>query len=212
MMPAPFLRKWLGQAIRVPPVAMADRWGGSLGVRGDSDFREIWIGSGSSTIVSFIYPAFGSDPLVNPATVLNPAGADAGDFSRGFAFGAGNTFWGKGGAATCRHVQWDPFSGNASVIDSLAGFPNVAPIAVDVPNKLMAGVSIETPDNLRLFDLSNLAGAGMWNLDTEFFPRATIPIPATAAPSCSEAIGFSRSTRTMASSPWTLIWLASRPN
>ena len=42
-------------------------------------------------------------------------------------------------------------------------------IGVDSYNKLLGGISTETPDNLRLLDLSNPSG-GLFNLDTEFFP------------------------------------------
>jgi len=151
--------------------AGADSWGTSMAVRGAGDSREIWFGSGSGTLVSFVVPAFGSDGNVNPAAALNVDGASPGDFSRGIAFGEGTTtIWGKTIGGLCRHANVDLFSVTITVTDSYEGYPNMGPIAVDPAHKLLAGISIEGPDNLRLCDLSNLGGAGMWNLDTEFFP------------------------------------------
>jgi len=97
------------------------------------------------------------------------SGADPGDFGQGLAFGTGDTIWGKTTGGLIRHAQFDINSQSGVVIHSFAGYPNLAPLGIDPVNKLCAGISIETPDNLRLIDISNLGG-GLFTLDTELFP------------------------------------------
>ena len=144
-----------------------DRWGDSLAVRGSgSDFRIILLGSYSGTLVSQIQPAFG--PSSAPSG-FNVTGASPGDFGLGFAFGAGDTLYSKNINGPLRHVQLDFNAITGMVLTSLAVYPNMGPIGVDPVNKLLAGISTETPDNLRLLDLSPPAGPP-FNLDTEFFP------------------------------------------
>ena len=149
-----------------PGVGVADRWGDTLAVRGSGAFTEVWLGARSSARLACIQPTFGPS---SPATVLTVTAADPGDFGYGFAFGEGNTVWGKAPGGLLRRAQLDLNFFTGQVLDSYSGYPGMAPIGVNPNNKLLAGVSIETPDNLRLFDLSDL-GAGLYNLDTEFFP------------------------------------------
>lgn len=146
------------------------RWGDTMAVRGAADFQIILVSSRSGTEVSMIQPTFGSS---SAPTVVDVTGAEPGDFGLGLAFGEGNsegdTIWSKNINGQIRHTALDFFGPSGTVLESFASYPNMGPIGVNPTTKLLGGISTETPDNLRLLDLSNPA-AGLFNLDTEFFP------------------------------------------
>ena len=57
--------------------------------------------------------------------------------------------------------------GTASVLQVSRNFPSLGPIATDASSQLLGGLSVATPDSLRLYDVtdpSNITG-----LDTENF-------------------------------------------
>jgi hypothetical protein len=66
----------------------------------------------------------------------------------------------------------------ASILSTFNNFPQMSAIGVDPAQNLLAGVSVETPDNLRLFDISN---EGLAYLDTEFWPTDNANPNATGA-------------------------------
>jgi hypothetical protein len=146
--------------------SLTNRWGDTMAVRSGPSGPEVLVGSRSGTAVAIIYP---EDPLdakiVFDATETNP-----GNFGWGIAWGSGDTIWGKGSTVgPLRHVGLDVNNGTASVLETFSTLATIRAIGVDVGKKLLGGVSIETPDNLRLYDISDLRDP-LLQVDTEFFP------------------------------------------
>jgi hypothetical protein len=159
---APYLA-WHGD----PGAGTANRWGDTMAVRLGQSGVEILLGSRSGTAVSIITPVLGSD--TSPPVVFDVPGVASGNFGLGIAWGAADTFWGKANNQSLQHVQLDFNLGTAQVLHSFTNFPAMGPIGVDPVENLLAGISVETPDNVRLLDISN-PDAGLGDLDTEFFP------------------------------------------
>ena len=107
-----------------------------------------------------------------------------GNFGLGIAFGEGDTFWGKGDLGNAlRHVQFDLLTGMGTVLRTYttAQFPaTVQPIGVEVSRSLLGGVSIENPDNLRLYSIADL-GSPPVLVDQELFPSDAPNINNTGA-------------------------------
>jgi hypothetical protein len=158
---APYLA-WHGD----PGAGVENRWGDTMAVRLGQSGVEILLGSRSGTAVSIITPVLGSD--TSPPLVFDVPGAASGNFGLGLAWGSGNTFWGKANGQSLQHVQLDFNSGTAQILNTFTNFPGIGPIGVDPGQNLLAGLTIETPDNVRLLDISN-ANAGLGYLDTVFF-------------------------------------------
>jgi hypothetical protein len=90
----------------------------------------------------------------------------------GLTFGATNSFWTKISGGVLRHIEFDLAAGTGTSVQTfgtaeLAG--NILPIGVDNELGLLAGISLETPDNVRLYDISALTNPPV-NIDTDFFP------------------------------------------
>src|ERR1035437_452482 len=139
------------------------RWGDTLAVRGAGTNTQVLIAS-QGTLVAMLSPA-GSAMTTFTATTLStdvPAGA----LGAGLAFGAGNTFWGTGGAGSSgslRHLSFDLYGGTASTLETFtaADFPGaVSPLALLAGGSLLAGIEMRPGPNLvRLYDLSYLVRA-----------------------------------------------------
>lgn len=149
-------------------VDYTNRWGDTMSVRGSGAGVRVLLGGRPDPVVSILDPSVDPNSLPLPILVGD---ANPGDFSHGIAWGAGETFWGKGIGASnvLKHVAFDPNTASGTTLQTFASLPNVAPIGVDTARNLLAGVSIETPDNLRLYSVANLAAEPV-NLDTRFFP------------------------------------------
>lgn len=131
------------------------RCGDTLAVRGAGTDTQILVASRNTNLVAVFTTADGT--LFEP-TVITTADASAGNFGLGVAFGDGNTFWGKSGNASLRHVQFDLATGIGVTLHNYAAtnFPaTLGPIGVDVKNDWIAGIAVENPDNLRLYDASD---------------------------------------------------------
>src|SRR5690606_31612689 len=100
------------------------------------------------------------------------------------AFGQGNTIWTKEQGGSLKRLEFDLGAANAAVTHTFpaAQFASgVSPIAIDPVTGLLAGVNVrETPDNLRLYDVSDLE-AGPALLDLEFFATDNANVNATGA-------------------------------
>ena len=147
-----------------PGAGTPNRWGDTMIVRLGADFQQVLLGSRSGTSVSLIRPIFGP---TSAATVIDVSGATAGDFAQGPAFGGDDTIWSKSTSGKLLKTALDLNTGTGSVLANFSGYGAIGPIGVDVGNNLLAGISIETPDNLRLFDIG---GTTPINVDTKFFP------------------------------------------
>ncbi len=149
-----------------PGAGATNRWGDSMAIRGFGDEVQILISSRNGTAAVILQPVFGPN---SQAVLINVTDAPAGSLGLGVAFGAGDTFWGKSINNHLRLVEYNVDMASGRTVYACTNYPNLGPIAVDLEHNLLAGVSRETPDNVRLFDIANLA-AGVLNVDTEFFP------------------------------------------
>jgi len=97
----------------------------------------------------------------------------------GLAFGRGNTYWSKDFGGTMRYMSFDLNSASGSTLALYFNdytFPStIQPITYDPVNDLLATIAIQSGgaspgyDNVRLYDVANLApNEPVW-LDTEFF-------------------------------------------
>ena len=144
------------------------RWGDDFDVRGYAPVQ-ILVGSRLGSKASILSSPDGVVRFTQtPITTDAPDGA----LGLGIAFGAGDTFWARATATALRHIGFDPVTGSSTTLQTFGPsvFPsNIGPIAVDVTKNYLAGISIETPDNVRLFNIAELSQPPL-PLDTKFFP------------------------------------------
>jgi hypothetical protein len=158
----------------IPTVAYSgaptgERYGDSLTVRGSGVDTQLLAATrnGTAVVIFTTFDGYYFDPYV-----VDTPDASAGNFGLGVAFGEGDTFWGKatGDAAILRQVQFDLGSGSGIIARSFTNFPTfVAGVAVNTSSNLLAGIALETPDSLRLYDISD-PSAGPVLIDQDFFP------------------------------------------
>jgi hypothetical protein len=162
-----------------PGSTTTNRWGDTMDVRGTFDNPEILLGSRFGVQTAIIPVAFGVGATPQTFTHTGVPGAA---FGLGVAFGRGDTIWGKTSGGPLLQVALDYGAFNSTVLRSnFAGLPNLTALQVAVEDDLLAAVSpLETPDNVRLYDVadSNAAPAA---LDTEFFPTDNLNVNGTGA-------------------------------
>lgn len=141
------------------------RWGDTMVVQGASGDHELIFSSRDGALLSSIRPDFGPGA---PPVVMDVAGAVSGNLRIGLAIAGTDALWGKQIGLPLIHVALDPNRFSASVDRAYSTVGNMSAIGFDPVNNLIAGVFVETPDNLRLFDASN--PSGLFALDTELFP------------------------------------------
>jgi hypothetical protein len=113
----------------------------------------------------------------------------------GIAFGAGNTFWAKGGHNyNLRQVSYDKTSGIGTVVNSfLAGtqVPNdLTGLSVDVTNDILAGVCFnDTPNDLQLYLISGNTNSPAL-FDQAFFATNNINSQENAVTVLKGGLGF----------------------
>ncbi len=154
-----------------PSGSTTNRWGDTFDVRGAGNDIQILAGSRNSNVFAIFTTTDGGDTFT--ATPITVAGAGANAFGLGLAFGAGNTVWAKGdGSTPLRLVQFDLGTGTGTVLQSYSSAQFAAtalPLAVLPGSNLLASISIENPDNLRLYTTFNLANPPVL-IDQELFP------------------------------------------
>ena len=148
--------------------SVPNRWGDTMAARFDAFGQpQILLGSRSGTAVSVIMPVAGSE--TSPPYAFDVGGATAGNFGLGIAWGADDTFWGKANGQTLRHVALISNTLVGQILHTFNDFPGIGPIGVDVNENLLAGLAVETPDNVRLLDISKQEQGLLSYLDTDFF-------------------------------------------
>lgn len=144
--------------------AITNRWGDNLDVRGSGLAVEAVIGARNSRRVA-ILPLF-FDPAP-PAIYIDTPDAEAGNFGLSVIWGPGDTVWGKSSGTALRHVSLDRNSRLGTVLRTITAYPTMAAFDVDEQNGIVAGMTLETPDTLRLVDIAQ--PASVTELDTHFF-------------------------------------------
>jgi hypothetical protein len=146
-----------------------ERWGDNFDVEGggatNPDVRILAACRSGRNAFLIRDQGFGDFNLRNLITV---ADANPASFGLSVALGEGNTFWGKSSGPTNYLVQvaYDADAGTGSVIKSITN-ANVAVVGYNIPNQWIGGISIETPDNVQLMDVSGPAAVP---LDTKISP------------------------------------------
>jgi hypothetical protein len=148
-----------------PGAGTANRWGDTLAARIGPSGHEMLVSSRLGTVVALLLVDFSTG---NPQ-VFDVPGALAGNYGLGLAWGSGNTFWGKSAGQTLQHVELDLGGATARVLHNITDYSAMSAIGVSAGDGLLAGLSTETPDNVRLLDISN-PDQGLLYLDTEFWP------------------------------------------
>jgi hypothetical protein len=137
-----------------------DRWGDTISVRGSGSGTEILLGSYAGTSVVLFTTVNGYDFTPNVIPVTGTPAVPASFCSLGIAFGAGDTFWAKGGHNyNLRQVSFDRGTWAGTVLETfIAGtdVPNdLTGLGVDVAANILGGVCFNnTPNDLQLYELS----------------------------------------------------------
>jgi len=148
------------------------RWGDNLAVRGAGANTQILLAPGSGTSVVLLQTASGQNFQTEiPPVVIAVAGVPSGFAQLGLAFGPGtNTFWAQQYNDQLYLVQFDPVAGVGTVLATLSVPNSIGVIGANSALNRVAGLSINTDDNVQLFNVANLAMATPPLLDEELFP------------------------------------------
>lgn len=145
----------------VPELAVAERWGDTFDVRGRGATTQILLGSrgldpqeGRKFAVLNTTDGFNFSAQIYTVPEL-PGAA----FGLGIAFGPGNSVFGTANGQPLVHVAFNPGTGTAALARTYS--PPAVPAAISfigfqASSNLLAGVALESPDNLLLYDLADL--------------------------------------------------------
>ena len=153
-----------------PTDPVAGRWGDTMAVRGSGNNTQILLAARDGGTYALFTTA--DNGATFTSTTITVADAAGDTFTLGLSFGETNSCWTKISGGVLRHIEFDPGAGTGTSAQTfttaeLAG--NILPIGVDSDQALLAGISLETPDNVRLYDISTLTNPPA-NIDTDFFP------------------------------------------
>lgn len=146
----------------VPELAVAERWGDTFDVRGRGATTEILIGSrGLAPQEGGKFAILGSGDGFNfSGRVYAVSGLpSASVFGLGIAFGPGNSVFGTANGQPLVHSSFNPASGTAELARAYtaAQVPQTVSIVAYQPTeKLLAGIALDTPDNVVLYDVADL--------------------------------------------------------
>lgn len=140
-------------------LTIPERWGDTLDVRGQGPSTQILIGSrGLAPQEGRRFAVLSTtDGYDFSAQVFDVTDAAGPAFGLGIAFGTGNTVLGTANGQPLVRVTFNPDTGTAALERTYA--PTEIPVAVSFIASLpssnwVAGVALENPDNIQLFDLS----------------------------------------------------------
>lgn len=157
-----------------PGDPVAGRWGDTMAVRGSGNNTQILLAARDGGTYA-VFTTADNGATFTP-TIITVADAASDTFTLGLSFGKTNSFWTKISDGVLRHIEFDLAAGTGESAQTfataeLAG--NILPIGVDTDRGLLAGMSVETPDNVRLYDISTLPSPPA-TIDTDFFPTDNV--------------------------------------
>ena len=162
------------QSDQLSTLSPNDRWGDTMAVRGAGANTQILLGSYAGTNVVLFTTTDGQTFTPTLISITN-SGVSAGFSGLGIAFGAGNTFYAKGGRGfNLRQVAFDLVAGIGTVLQTYAAgtqTPNdFTGLGVDVTNNILAGVCFDdAPNDLQLYQLTGNTNPPVL-FDQAFFP------------------------------------------
>ncbi|MCB1125769.1 MAG: hypothetical protein KDM81_04690, partial [Verrucomicrobiae bacterium] len=162
-----------------PGMGTVNRWGDTMDARGSGADTQILLASRAGNMFSVLTTADGESFSANAIAVADAA---EGDFGLGIAFGQGDTVWATATGRDLKRVSFDLGAGTGTVLDDFA--PELIPttlssLAYDAPNDFLAGIALETPDNVRLHDVSDPANPVL--IDQEFCAADNANVNGTGA-------------------------------
>jgi autotransporter-associated beta strand protein len=166
------------------------RWGDTFDVRGSGTNTQILIGPRMGTNVVLFST---TDGLQFTPQVINLNGLPAGECGLNLTFGTNNTFWGTSHTNALRLVSFDPVAGTASPLRtySNAEVPfAVNPIGFSADLKMLAGIYVESPNHLRVYDLSPTNGVPVLLGTTNFSTDNSNTLTGTGAVRFSDDVVF----------------------
>lgn len=145
----------------VPELALAERWGDTFDVRGRGPTTRILLGARGldpqeGRKFAVLNTADGFNFSAQVFTVPDLPGPA---FGLGIAFGPGNSVFGTANGQPLVHVAFNPDTGTAALARTYppAAIPaSVSFIGYQAASNLLAGVALETPDNVVLYDFADL--------------------------------------------------------
>ena len=137
-------------------VAAGLRWGDNLALRGAGNDTQILLASATGTNVALL--TTGDGGLSFTPQIIPISGVASGFAQYGLTFGPGtNTFWAKTRGTNLYLVTFDINTLTGSAAYVYTNTPNLfRAIASDSGNRWLAGVANESPDTMRLYDVSVL--------------------------------------------------------
>jgi hypothetical protein len=166
------------------------RWGDCMDVRGTDIDTQILLGSRSHNLLAVLSAAASGNPNVFTSQVVAITNAPTGSFGLGIAWAEAETFWSKAPNAYLRKCSLDltlnpgqTNTGTVLLTYTYDQFPStIFPLGVDLENNYLAGISMESPHTVRLFDLTGVDAATppAW-IDTEYFSSSNPNVNGTGS-------------------------------
>lgn len=150
------------------------RFGDSFDVRGSGDTTQILVGARDGGTAAIIFP--NTDPSLFAATTIDAPEIPSTTETLNVAFGEGNSYYRTRNGVALRLVTYDDptvggvIPGTVARAYSGAEVPlGVAAVGYDVGSKALAGVTMETPDTVRLYKIPADVTAAPTLVDQELF-------------------------------------------
>ncbi len=140
-------------------VAPGLRWGDNLALRGAGNDTQILLASATGTNVALLTTTDGG---LSFTSQIIPISGVATNFAQyGLTFGPGtNTFWAKNRGTNLYLVTFDISTLTGSAAYTYTNSPNLfRAVSTDSGNRWLAGVANESPDTMRLYDVSVLTNS-----------------------------------------------------
>ena len=147
------------------------RFGDTMDVRGAGVNTEILFATQNNTrtddnIAVIMNTTDGLNFTPNLVTI---PGLDDDYLRLGIAFGSSNTFWGKTSGQPLRKIEYDLATGIGTIVQTYSNVTaSATAVSVHPASNLVAVVSLETPDTVRVYDI-NRGTEALTLVDQEYF-------------------------------------------